>query len=93
MHPMVHNGDERESSVVHTFHEMHVSSALHLTCGFARVIDTCELCVNAVARVCARYSGVLHVCMYTMLDSTTLHFFEYRIEQQCHAHTTWCGNQ
>ena len=36
-----------------------------------RVGDTCEVFVSAVARVCVRYSDVLHVCTYTMLDSTT----------------------
>ena len=30
--------------------------------------------VSAVACVCVHYSGVLHVCMYTMLDSTTRRF-------------------
>ena len=30
--------------------------------------------VSAVACVCVHYSGVLHVCMYTMLDSTTRQF-------------------
>ena len=38
---------------------------------FTRVGDTCEVFVSAVARVCVRYSDVLHVCTYTMLDSTT----------------------
>ena len=38
---------------------------------FTRVWDTCEVFVSAVARVCVRYSDVLHVCTYTMLDSTT----------------------
>ena len=32
---------------------------------------TCDVFVGAVARVCVRYSGVSHVCMHTMLDSTT----------------------
>ena len=38
---------------------------------FTRVGDMCEAFVNAVAHVCVRHSGVLHVCTYTMLDSTT----------------------
>ena len=38
---------------------------------FTRVGDTSEVFVSAVARVCVRYSDVLHVCTYTMLDSTT----------------------
>ena len=38
---------------------------------FTRVGDTCEVFVCAMARVCVRYGDVLHVCTYTMLDSTT----------------------
>ena len=38
---------------------------------FTRVGDTCKVFVSAVARVCVCYSDVLHVCTYTMLDSTT----------------------
>ena len=38
---------------------------------FMRVGNTCEVFVSAVAQVCVRYSDVLHVCTYTMLDSTT----------------------
>ena len=33
-----------------------------------------EVFVTAVARVCILYSGVVHVCICTMLDSTTLYF-------------------
>ena len=39
---------------------------------FTRVGDTCEVFVSAVAHVCAHYSSVSHVCMYTMLDIMTL---------------------
>ena len=38
---------------------------------FTRVVYTCDVFVSAVTRVCVRYSGVLHVCSHTMLDSTT----------------------
>ena len=42
---------------------------------FTRAGDTCEMFDGAVARVRVRYSGVSHVCVYMMLDSTTtLHF-------------------
>ena len=34
-----------------------------------RVEDTCEAFFSAAACVCVRYSHVLHVCMYTMLES------------------------
>ena len=39
---------------------------------FTRVGDTCEVFDSAVARVCVCYSDVSHVCVDTMLDSTTL---------------------
>ena len=42
---------------------------------FTRVGDTCELFDSVVARVCVCYSGVSHVCVYTMLDSMTLTVF------------------
>ena len=45
---------------------------------FTREEDTCEVFVSAMARVCVRYSGVLHVCMYTMLDSTTQLNYVYK---------------
>ena len=38
---------------------------------FTRVRDTCEVFDSTEARVCVRYSGVSHVYVYTMLDSTT----------------------
>ena len=80
MHPMVHDVDEWVR-VVWCTRVMRYMWVVHCTTrAGSRVRDTCELFVTAVARVCARYSGVLHVCMYTMLDTTTLHFFEYRIE-------------
>ena len=46
--------------------------AIGVVDAFTRVRDTCEVLVSAVARLCVRYSDVLYVCMYTMLDSTTL---------------------
>ena len=52
---------------------MHVCSALYHTCEFARVRDTCEVFDSAVARVCVCYSEVSHVCVYMMLDSTTMY--------------------
>ena len=36
-----------------------------------RVGDTHVAFVCAVALVCVRFNGVLHVCMHTMLDGTT----------------------
>ena len=41
---------------------------------FTRVGDTCEVFDSAVAQVCDCYSDVSHVCVYTMLDSTTALF-------------------
>ena len=41
---------------------------------FTRVEDTREVFVGDGTCVCVRYSGVPHVCMYTMLDSTTCAF-------------------
>ena len=38
---------------------------------FTRVVDTCEVLDSSAARVCVCYSGVSHVCVYTMLGSTT----------------------
>ena len=39
---------------------------------FTRVRDTCEVFDSAVARVFVCYSDVSHVCVDTMLDSTTV---------------------
>ena len=38
---------------------------------FTRVGDTCKVFDSAVARIRFRYSGMLPVRVYTMLDSTT----------------------
>ena len=46
-------------------------STLSHTCVLTRVRCMCEASLSAVAHVCVRYNDVLHVCMYTMLDSTT----------------------
>ena len=39
---------------------------------FTSVGDTCEVFDSAMARVCVRYSDMSHLCVYTMLDSTTM---------------------
>ena len=38
---------------------------------FTREGDTCEVFDSAVARVCVCYNVVSHVCVLTMVDSTT----------------------